>query len=87
MWVYRAQLQNGAAYGGSYALATKLMYVPAAFTVLAILGSLRIGWNARQNRSSNKWLVRITRLIVVTFHQLFFLSSINFYLMMLATDW
>lgn len=46
-----------------------------------------MGWVIKQGHSPNKWMLRVTRLSLVIFHQVFFLSVANFFLVPWACDW
>lgn len=46
-----------------------------------------VGWQVRQNKPINKWVLAVGRLFVIFASQLFFMNLINIFLLPSACDW
>lgn len=61
--------------------------VSGIFTCLNVLAAVHIGWLSKQNKTVNKWEVRIVRISLILFQQIFFMSVLNFFLVPLSSDY
>lgn len=48
---------------------------------------VHVGWQVRQNKPINKWILRVGRFILTFVSQLFFMNVVNIFLLPSACDW